>query len=120
MSINTEAAKKVLAAIDRRLPDLFEKLRVGDVVVITGDHGRDLTRPAKVSTREYVPLLVTGPKLSQGVNLGVRASAADLGQSIVEALKAERLPVGESFFVGQAMVDTDGPRCGPACSKRRT
>ncbi|MEY4529132.1 MAG: hypothetical protein RL768_2851 [Nitrospirota bacterium] len=91
-------AATALEDFDRRLPDLFEKLRVGDVVVITGDHGRDLTRPAKVSTREYVPLLVTGPKLSQGVNLGVRASAADLGQTIVEALKAERLPVGESFF----------------------
>jgi len=45
-----------------------------------------------------VPLLVTGPKLSQGVSLGVRASAADLGQTIVEALQAERLPDGESFF----------------------
>jgi phosphopentomutase len=91
-------AATALEDFDRRLPDLFEKLRVGDVVVITGDHGRDLTKPAKIPTREYVPLLVTGPKLSQGVNLGVRASAADLGQTIVEALQAERLPDGESFF----------------------
>ncbi|MCC6140605.1 MAG: phosphopentomutase [Nitrospira sp.] len=91
-------AAAALEDFDRRLPDLFEKLRVGDVVVITGDHGRDLTKPAKVPTREYVPLLVTGPKLSQGVSLGVRASAADLGQTIVEALHAERLPVGDSFF----------------------
>lgn len=91
-------AATALEEFDRRLPDLFEKLRVGDVVVITGDHGRDLTKAAKVPTREYVPLLVTGPKLSQGVNLGTRPSAADLGQTIVEALRAERLPVGESFF----------------------
>jgi phosphopentomutase len=94
----TATAATALEEFDRRLPDLFEKLRVGDVVVITGDHGRDLTRAAKVPTREYVPLLVTGPKLSQGVNLGTRASAADLGQTIVEALQAERLPDGESFF----------------------
>lgn len=92
------SAATALEEFDRRLPDLFEKLRVGDVVVITGDHGRDLTTASKVPTREYVPLLVTGPKLSQGVNLGVRASAADLGQTIVEALQAERLQVGESFF----------------------
>lgn len=98
--LTDEPAKAAIALedFDRRLPDLFDKLRAGDVVVITGDHGRDLTRPAKVPTREYVPLLVTGPKLSQGVNLGTRTSAADLGQTIVEALQAERLPDGESFF----------------------
>jgi phosphopentomutase len=73
-------------------------LRIGDLVIITGDHGRDVSRPGKTPTREYVPVLVTGPKLAQGVNLGTRATAADLGQTIVEGLRAERLPVGDSFL----------------------
>ena len=64
----------------------------------SGDHGRDLTKADQVPTREYVPLLATGPKLAQGVNLGVRASAADLGHTIVEALQGDQLPVGESFL----------------------
>jgi phosphopentomutase len=83
---------------DRRLPDLFEKLRLGDMVIVTGDHGRDFSLPGRMSTREYVPVLVTGPKLAQGVDLGTRPTAADVGQTIVEALRAERLPVGESFL----------------------
>jgi len=83
---------------DRRLPDLFEKLRLGDVVMVTGDHGRDFSLPGKTATREYVPVFVTGPKLAQGVDLGSRATAADVGQTIVEALQADRLPVGESFL----------------------
>ena len=83
---------------DRRLPDLFEKLRLGDMVIVTGDHGRDFSLPGKTSTREYVPVFVTGPKLAQGVDLGNRSTAADVGQTIVEALQAERLPVGESFL----------------------
>ena len=83
---------------DRRLPELLEQLRPGDLLVLTGDHGRDITRAGQVSTREYVPLLVTGPKLAQGVNLGIRASAADLGHTIVEALQGDQLPVGESFL----------------------
>lgn len=91
-------AATALQEFDRRLPDLFDKFRVGDLVMITGDHGRDLSRPGKLPTREYVPLLVTGPKLAQGVNLGTRSTAADLGQTIVDALRAERLPVGDSFF----------------------
>ena len=93
----TEAAM-ALQEFDRRLPDLFNKLRVGDLVMLTGDHGRDGSRPGKMSTREYVPVLVTGPKLAQGVDLGTRATAADVGQTIVDALRAEPLPMGESFF----------------------
>jgi phosphopentomutase len=83
---------------DRRLPDLFEKLRLGDMVIVTGDHGRDFSLPERTSTREHVPVFATGPKLAQGVDLGTRPTAADVGQTIVEALRAERLPVGESFL----------------------
>jgi phosphopentomutase len=93
-----DAAATALQEFDRRVPELCDKLRVGDLVIITGDHGRDLSRPGAMSTREYVPLLVTGPKLAQGVNLGTRSTAADLGQTIVDALRADRLPVGESFL----------------------
>jgi phosphopentomutase len=98
--LSEDAAQSATAVqeFDRRLPDLFEKLRLGDMVIVTGDHGRDFSLPGTTSTREYVPIFVTGPKLAQGVNLGTRPTAADVGQTIVEALRAERLPVGESFL----------------------
>jgi phosphopentomutase len=83
---------------DRRLPGLLERLRPGDLLVLTGDHGRDITKADQVPTREYVPLLATGPKLAYGVDLGIRASAADLGHTIVETLQGGQLPVGESFL----------------------
>lgn len=87
-----------LQEFDRRLPELFEKLRVGDMVIVTGDHGRDGSLSGKTSTREYVPLCVTGPKLAQGVDLGTRATAADVGQTIADALGADRVLHGESFL----------------------
>lgn len=98
--LEAEAAQSAAALhdFDRRLPELLEQLRPGDLLVLTGDHGRDLTKADQVPTREYVPLLATGPKLAQGVNLGIRASAADLGHTIVEALQGDQLPVGESFL----------------------
>lgn len=98
--LESDAAQSAAALhdFDRRLPELLEQLRPGDLLVLTGDHGRDLTKADQVPTREYVPLLATGPKLAQGVNLGVRASAADLGHTIVEALQGDQLPVGESFL----------------------
>ena len=95
---DTAEAAMALQEFDHRLPDLFDKLRVGDLVMLTGDHGRDGSRPGKMTTREYVPVLVTGPKLAQGVDLGTRATAADIGQTIVDALRVEPLPMGDSFF----------------------
>jgi phosphopentomutase len=87
-----------LHEFDRRLPDVLEQLRPGDLLILTGDHGRDITRSDQMATREYVPLLATGPKLAYGVNLGIRTSLADVGHTVVEALQGGQLPVGESFL----------------------
>jgi phosphopentomutase len=96
-SDETEAAG-ALHDFDRRLPSLLQQLRPGDLFVVTGDHGRDSRKAHQAPTREYVPVLVSGPKLAQGVNLGIRSTAADLGQTIVEALRGEPLAVGDSFL----------------------
>ncbi|MDH4082008.1 MAG: phosphopentomutase [Nitrospira sp.] len=98
LSEDAAQAATALQDFDRRLPDLFEKLRLGDMVIITGDHGRDFSLHGQTSTREYVPVFVTGPKLAQGVDLGNRPTAADVGQTIVEALRTERILVGDSFL----------------------
>jgi phosphopentomutase len=98
--IGSDAAKSAAAIqdFDRRLPDLLDQLRPGDLFIVTGDHGRDPGKPHALPTREFVPLLITGPKLAQGVNLGVRPTAADLGQTVVEGLKGDSLTVGDSFL----------------------
>lgn len=98
LSEDAVQAATALQECDRRLPDLFENLRLGDMVIVTGDHGRDHSLPGRTSTREYVPVFVTGPKLAQGVDLGSRPTAADVGQTIMEALRAERVLVGDSFL----------------------
>jgi len=98
LGADTGKAAGAVQDFDRRLPGLLDQLRAGDLFIITGDHGRDPDKPHALPTREYVPLLITGPKLAQGVNLGTRETAADLGQTVVEALKGESLTVGESFL----------------------
>jgi len=98
--LESDAAQSATALhdFDRRLPELREQLRPGDLLILTGDHGLDITKADQVPTREYVPLLATGPKLAHGVHLGTRVSAADLGHTIVEALQGGQFPVGESFL----------------------
>jgi phosphopentomutase len=98
--IGSDPARSAAAIqdFDRRLPEMLDQLRPGDLFIVTGDHGRDASKPHALPTRECVPLIITGPKLAQGVNLGVRPTAADLGQTIVEGLKGESLTVGDSFL----------------------
>lgn len=98
MGSDAATSAAAIQDFDRRLPGMLDRLRPGDLFIITGDHGRDPGKPHALPTREYVPLLITGPKLAQGVNLGVRPTAADLAQTVVEGLKGESLTIGDSFL----------------------
>ena len=89
---------QALQAFDARLPDILGRMQPDDLLCMTADHGNDPTRPGTDHTREYVPLLVYGARMSRGVNLGTRKSFADLGQTIAEALGSKRLAWGESFL----------------------
>jgi len=85
-----------LEEFDRRLPEIIHHLRQKDVLIITADHGTDPTTPGTDHTREYVPLLVYGPGLKQGVNLGERESFSDVAATVGE-LFGLRFGTGTSF-----------------------
>lgn len=87
-----------LEEFDKRLGELIEMMKDGDLLVINADHGCDPTTPGTDHTREYVPLLVYGKKRNSSINLGTRESFADVGQTIVEIFKLEKLPIGKSFL----------------------
>ena len=48
---------RCLQDFDRRLPDLLDALRAGDLLIITSDHGCDPTTPSTDHSREYALLL---------------------------------------------------------------
>jgi phosphopentomutase len=89
---------RALEAFDRRLPHVLTALRPGDALFITSDHGNDPTTAGTDHSREYVPLIVHGPRLARGVNLGCRRTFADIGQTIADALGGAMLSEGESFL----------------------
>lgn len=88
-----------LEEADRELSNVFNLLNQADLLIITADHGCDPTTPSTDHSREYVPVIVYSPSLKKGVNLGVRESFADVGQTLAAALgvKVENL-AGKSFF----------------------
>ncbi len=87
-----------LERCDRRLSELVPRLGPGDVLVITADHGNDPTTPSTDHSREYVPLLVAGRPVAPGIDLGVRSTFADLGQTLAELFGVGPLLHGTSFL----------------------
>ncbi len=86
-----------LEAFDARLPQLLDRLRPGDLLVLSADHGCDPTWPGSDHTRECVPLLGFAPGLGSRA-LGRRASFADLGQGLASHLGLPPLAAGRSFL----------------------
>ena len=86
-----------LEALDKRLPELLASLLPGDLVIATADHGCDPTASGHDHTREHVPVLAFGPGVAP-VDLGRRASFADVGQTLADHLEVPSLPSGNSFL----------------------
>jgi phosphopentomutase len=86
-----------LERFDARLAGLLPRLRRDDLLVITADHGNDPTTPSTDHSREHVPLLVTGDRVKP-IDLGTRASFADLGQTLAENFGVGPLANGDSFL----------------------
>ncbi|MBI3471035.1 MAG: phosphopentomutase [Candidatus Solibacter usitatus] len=93
---DVEGYAAALEEFDRWLPRLRERVRPGDVAMITADHGCDPTTPSTDHSREYVPVMAFGPRV-RAVNLGDRATLADEGQVVAEVFGCE-LRRGISFL----------------------
>ncbi len=90
---------RALEAFDKELVRFEEDLRPGDLVLLTADHGNDPTFMNSTDhTREYVPVLAYGPGLAAGVDLGTRATFADMGATVEEHLGLDPLEPGTSFL----------------------
>ncbi|GIL01208.1 MAG: phosphopentomutase [Alphaproteobacteria bacterium] len=88
-----------LEAFDRRLPELTDRLREGDLLVITADHGNDPTWRGTDHTREQVPVLACGPGIGPR-EAGRRDSFADIGETVAEHLELAPGRHGRSFLTG--------------------
>ncbi|HEV2423281.1 MAG TPA: phosphopentomutase [Terriglobia bacterium] len=75
---------RAIEEVDAQLSRLLERLGAGDLLILTADHGCDPLGPSTDHSREYVPVLATGPRAARDTNLGTRASLADIGASIAE------------------------------------
>ncbi len=96
---DVEGFAKSLEEFDRMLGDFLPLLSLSDLLMITADHGCDPDPrwPTTDHSREYVPILAYSPGSGAGVNLGVRDTLADMGQTIAENFGGT-IPHGTSFL----------------------
>lgn len=90
---------KALMDFDRRLGTVLANLRPDDLLMITADHGNDPCYQGTDHTREVVPLLAYSPSMKHGdIDLGQRATYADLGATILANFGVAGNGVGTSFL----------------------
>jgi len=95
--LDVEGYGQAIEEVDAVLPALLRRLKPGDLLIFSADHGCDPLGPSTDHSREYVPILTTGPRAAPGVNLGTRATLADIGQTIAEIFGLQ-LATGTSFL----------------------
>ena len=95
--LDVEGYGRAIEEVDAFIPTLLNALRPRDLLILTADHGCDPIGPSTDHSREYVPILACGPHVRRGVDLGARATLADIGQTIAENFGVT-IPHGTSFL----------------------
>src|SRR5215475_3472327 len=96
---DVEGFAQSIEEFDAMLGEYLPLLSLSDLLIITADHGCDPDRrwPTTDHSREYVPILAYSPGSGAGVNLGLRDTLADLGQTVAENFGG-KIPHGASFL----------------------
>lgn len=97
---------KALTYFDERLPEIMDKMRVDDILLITADHGCD---PGYVCStdhsREHTPLIMYGEPIKPGVDYGTLTTFADIGATILDYFDIEKEISGNSILDNGGWVD---------------
>src|SRR5437660_6660050 len=91
---DSEGYAQALREVDTWFAHVQQAMPSGDGIFFTANQGVDPTYRGTDHTREQVPLLAYGEPIRGGVNLGVRPTYADLGQTLAQAFDIGRLAAG--------------------------
>ena len=94
---DSQGYAQALRDVDEWFARVQKVMRSEDGIFFAADHGNDPTYRGSDHTREQVPLLAYGQPVRAGVNLGMRSTFADLGQTLAQAFDVSPLVAGTSF-----------------------
>jgi phosphopentomutase len=82
-----------LHELDARLPEFMAKLKEGDLVVITADHGCDPSWAGSDHTREHIPMIFFGPGIAPR-ELPIAPTFSSIGATLAKHLGVKPLSNG--------------------------
>ncbi len=93
---NAPGFAAALETFDGYLKEIMSRMNEEDIIFLTADHGNDPTSPSTDHAREYVPILMysPAPEFARGIDLGTRATMADLGATLSKIFRVEPMPLG--------------------------
>ena len=95
---NVEGYKRAIEDFDYQLSGLLPLLKEDDLLIITADHGNDPTWYGTDHTREHVPLLAYSSSMKGTIDLDLRHSFGDIGQTVLANFGLSPYAVGTSFL----------------------
>ena len=81
---DAEGYARGLEEVDARIPELLDAMQDGDLFILTADHGCDPTTGSTDHSREYTPLIAKLKGVDRGVDLGVRPTFSDIGETVLD------------------------------------
>ncbi|CAH0242339.1 phosphopentomutase [Peribacillus sp. YIM B13472] len=93
-----EGYGKALEEFDARMPEVLDKLKEDDLLIITADHGNDPVHEGTDHTREYVPLLVYSKRFTEGAELPIRDTFADIGATVAANFDVKMPAFGKNIL----------------------
>jgi phosphopentomutase len=87
---------RALEIFDAELPEITDKMLKDDWLIITADHGCDPTTPSTDHSREHVPVMIYSLN-NKRVDLGVRETFADVGETVLDLFNLENMGTGISM-----------------------
>ena len=80
---NIDGYAAALSYFDDRLPEILDKMRDDDLLMITADHGCDPGTASTDHSREYIPLVMYGKNIKADINYHTRETFADIGATVL-------------------------------------
>ncbi|CAH0223299.1 phosphopentomutase [Peribacillus sp. Bi134] len=93
-----EGYGKALEEFDARMPEVLDKLKEDDLLIITADHGNDPVHEGTDHTREFVPLLVYSKRFTEGAELPIRDTFADIGATVAANFDVKMPAYGKNIL----------------------
>ena len=97
-SRNIEGYKKSLEEFDVQIPLIINELNIDDLLIITSDHGNDVTMENFNHTRENVPVLIYSRNFIESGQIDILNTFADIGATIADNFDVEKPWIGNSFL----------------------